>query len=344
MGQIFVKAILITLALLAFAIPGFILKKLNLSGDSAKTTLSNLLLFVCQPALMINSFAVFTQNDYATLNAVGRARIAANFGITATIATVAMLVIFGVCKLIFVRYKDRQSADIYTFIAMFSNCGFLGIPFVKIFTDNDVLAVMYVAVFNIVFIFLIWTLGVFLLTHDRKNISFKKIVLNPSIIASAVGLLLFFVPQINFFMADACKELQTVPQSLAAMVAPVSMILVGIGLAELPLKTLFCTRGVYGAGALRLILSPILAFAIALAFRAMCSGFVGSSPVATDYIFLAPVIALAMSPASTVVAMSEHYGLKNDFATAAVITDTLLSVITVPLVMIAMLELWAVIF
>ena len=36
MGQIYLKATLITLALLAFAVPSFILKKLNMLGDGAK--------------------------------------------------------------------------------------------------------------------------------------------------------------------------------------------------------------------------------------------------------------------------------------------------------------------
>lgn len=344
MGEIYLKATLITLALLAFVIPGFILKKLNMLGDGAKRTLGNILLFVCQPALMISSFCVFSADDYAAIRSVGRVTLLIDFCISAAVALVSVLAIFGFCRLIFVKYENRADADVYTFTAMFSNCGFLGIPFVKVFTDNNVLAVMYIALFNVVFIFLCWTLGVYLITHDRKDISLKKILLNPSIIASVIALLLFFVPQINFFMLDGCKDLQIIPQSLATMVAPVSMMLTGVELAEMPIKSLFADKGVYVSGALRLIVAPIIAFAVTVAFGFACKGYMAPDDGARAYVFLAPVIALAMAPASVVIAMTQYYDRPNPKSTASVITNTLLSVLTVPLVMIAMLELWGLCF
>ncbi|MDE6401903.1 MAG: AEC family transporter [Clostridiales bacterium] len=340
MGEIYLKAALITLALLAFIIPGAILKKLNLFGDGAKRTLSSILLFVCQPALMVDAFCVFSDEEYSALRNVGRVNILIDFCISAAVAVVAIFIIFGFCRLIFIKYKDRAESDVYTFIAMFSNCGFLGIPFVQVFTDNDVLAVMYIAMFNVVFIFLCWTLGVYLITHDRKDIKIKKILLNPSIIASIAALLLFFVPQINFFMLDGVKDLQIIPQSLATMVAPISMMLTGIELAELPIKSLFTDKGVYISGALRLIVAPIIAFAVAVAFAYVCKGYTDPSDGTRAYIYLAPVIALAMAPASVVIAMTQHYERPNPKCAASVITNTLLSVVTVPLVMIAMLEIW----
>ncbi|WP_438847600.1 AEC family transporter [Anaerocaecibacter muris] len=340
MGQIYLKATLITLALLAFAVPSFILKKSNMLGDGAKRTLSNILLFVCQPALMISSFSIFSADDYAAIQNVGRVNLLIDFCISAAVAAVSILAVFGFCRLIFIKSKNRSQADVCTFIAMFSNCGFLGIPFVKVFTDNNVLAVMYVALFNVVFIFLCWTLGVYLITHDRKDIKIKKILLNPSIIASVLALILFFVPQINFFMIDGCKDLQIIPQSLATMVAPVSMMLTGAELADMSAKTLFADKNVYVAGALRLIVAPIITFGVATAFGFACKSFINPADAARGYVYLAPVIAMAMAPASVVIALTQYYNRPDPLSAASVITDTLLSVVTVPLVMIAMLEVW----
>ena len=56
--------------------------------------------------------------------------------------------------------------------------------------------------------------------------------------------------------------------------------------------------------------------------------------------YLAAVIAMAMSPAATVVAMAEQYQKGEDTATVAFVTNTLLSVITVPLMLMAALQLW----
>lgn len=339
MGEIFLKATLITLALLLFAVPGFVLKKLNMLGDGAKTTLGNILLYVCQPALIIAAFTVFSDEDYAAILATPRTELLCNFAITAVISLLALLLVFGLCKLIFIKHQNRGAADVYTYIATFSNCGFLGVPFVKMFTDGNAVAVMYIMVFNIVFAVLIWTLGVYLITHNVKDISAKKVLLNPTIIASAVALLMFFVPQINFFMIDGCKELQILPQALSTMTAPLAMILVGVALAELPIKSIFANPAVYVSAALRLIAAPLITFGLAAVFYNISAGYVGGLNN-TDYIFLAPVIAMAMSPASLVVAMTEHYNGEKALSTAAYVNNTLLSIITVPLIVMTVVELW----
>lgn len=341
MGEIFVKALIITLVLLLFAVPGFVLKKLNMIGDGGKKAISNILLYVCQPALILAAFTVFSDEDYAAILATPRAELLANFGIAAAVSLFALLAVFGLCKLIFLKHKNRAAADVYTYVAMFSNCGFLGVPFIKMFAESDAaVAVMYIMVFNIVFAVLIWTLGVYLITHDHKEISAKKVLINPTIIASAVALLMFFVPQINIFMMDGVRELSTIPSALSTMTAPLAMILVGVALAELPIKNIFANPSVYLTGALRLIVAPILTLALAVVFYKMTSSYIDGLGMGTDYIFLAPVIAMAMSPASLIVAMTEHYGGEKELSAAAYVNNTLLSIITVPLIVMAVVEIW----
>lgn len=340
MGEIFLKAIIITAVLLFFAVPGYALKKLNMLGEGAKLTLSNILLYVCQPAMIVAAFAVFSDGDYAKIRAVSRVEILCNFALCAALSLAALGVMFLICKLVFIKSKNRAAADIYTFIAVFSNCGFLGVPFVQMFTDGDPLAVMYLMVFNLVFAVLVWTLGVYLITHNFKDVSAKKVLLNPTIIATAVALLLFFVPEINFFMFDAVKELGNIPSALSSMTAPVAMILVGVSLAEMPLKSLFTTAGVYVAGALRLVAAPIITFALAVLFRTVSAGYIDSLTAPTDYVFLAPVLAMIMSPASVVVALAERYDGEKELAAKAYVTNTLFSLITVPLLVMAVTELW----
>lgn len=339
MGAIFLKTFVILAALMLFAVPGLVLKKLNMIGDGAKTTLGNILLYVCQPALIVSSFTVFSDADYAAIRSYDRAMLLADFGVAAAISAAAILAMFALCKGVFAKYKDRPAADVYTFIAMFSNCGFLGVPFVEMFTDGNAVAVLYVMVFNLVFAVLAWTLGVYLITHDARDISAKKVLLNPTIIATAVAVVMFFVPEINFFMIDGCKELGTVPSALGAMTAPVSMILVGVALAEMPLRSLFDRPGIYAAGALRLVVAPLVTLGIAVAFKYMTAGGVAAHTDG-EYVFLAPVLAMCMSPAAIIVAMTERYGKAKDLAAAAYVSDTLFSLVTVPLMVLLVTELW----
>ena len=340
MGEIYLKATLITLVLLAFAVPGFALKKLGMLGDGAKVTLGNILLYVCQPALIISAFSVFSQDDYALIQSINRLELLKNFAITAAVSLIAMLAVLSLCKLVFIKYKNKAAADIFAYIGMFSNCGFLGVPFVRMFTDGNVIAVMYLMVFNLVFVILVWTIGVLLITHDRKEISAKKVLLNPTIISTAVALLLFFVPQVNFFMFDACSELQIIPQALSTMTAPVAMLLVGIALADMPVKSLFTDIGVYIAGGLRLIAAPLITLIVAIAFKHMTAGCIDAS-LQPDYVFLSVIFAMAMSPASISVAMAELYDKQKQTTAAAYVTNTILSVITVPLVIMAVTAVWS---
>lgn len=244
MLEVFLKVLLIMTVLLAFIIPGFLLKKFNFLDEKASSSLSNILLYVCQPALVIDAFCVFSVGDWQRIISVGRATLLINFGIVSIISLLAMLAVFAIGKLIFIKSKNPNK-NIYSFVAVFSNCGFLGIPFVKMFTAGDPLAIMYIAVFNIIFVILLWTLGVVLITGDVREIRIKKIIYNPSIICSAIALVLFFVPQINVFMMDGVKDLQILPQYLSYMNAPLSMIIVGIRLATIKPKKCFFARAKY---------------------------------------------------------------------------------------------------
>ncbi len=340
MGEIFLKVLLIMAVMFAFMVPGFALKKLKLFGEGTTFALSNLLLYVCQPALAIKAFCTFTKQDWEIVNAIKRTDIAANFGLVAAIATISMLLMMGLCKLIFLKSKNKKATDVYAFIAAFSNCGFMGIPFVEMYTGGDPLAVMYMMVFNVMFTVFCWTFGVVLITGDIKQVSPKKLLCNPAILSVAVGLLLFFVPQINFFMFDGCEVLQMFPQYLSYMTAPLSMVIVGIRIAEMSPKTLFLNKGNYVAGGLRLIIAPFLTFAAAIPFFYILQSARGGVSGIDEYVFLAPVIAMTMSPAASVVAMAESFDGDKDTAASAFVTVTLISIITVPLVIMALMACW----
>lgn len=326
------------LVLAAFALPGFALKKLKMIGGGGTYTLSNVLLYVCQPALVVSSFCVFSDAEWETVTAVNRLILLKNFGISFAFAVASLLLMLAVSKLVFIKARDKSAARVYSFVAVFSNCGFLGVPFVEAFTDGNPLATMYVMVFNVAFIILCWTVGVVLITGDFKQIRPKKIFLNPAILASVVAAVLFFVPEINFFMIDAVKGLGLFPKYLGYCTAPLSMIIVGIRLAETPVKSLFCRKGVYLSGGLRLIVAPFLTLLLVLPFARFFG--TGAECGFEEYVYLAPIIAMAMSPAASVVAMAETFDGDKETATAAFVTGTILSVVTIPCVITAVIAIF----
>ena len=319
MTEILIKVLLIMLVLLAFAAPGFLLAKTKLVRSESLLSFANVLLYVCQPMLSVKAFAV------DPLPPSGGVLL--NFLYVFLFSVAAILLTFAASKLLFRFMKGdeaRKKRDVLVFTGTFSNCAFVGVPFVEMFTDGNREAVMYLIVFSVAFNFVLWTLGAYLITQDKKQISLKKAFLNPCTIGSAVGLLLFLVPQINIFNMEAVSELQQIVTSTGNMTAPLSMMIVGIRLAELSPKELFGDKNLYLSALVRLVISFGLTYLLILPFK--LTGLFAESP----YVLLAPVIAMAMPPAASVVAFAEKFDGEKRYAAASYALGTLLSVLTLP--------------
>ena len=322
MADIIIKVLLIMLVLFAFAVPGFILRKTGLVKSDSLYSISNILLCFAQPMLIIQAFAV------DPIAPTGETLL--NFLWVFLFSVAAILLTFGASKLVFLFMKgeeQRRRRDLLVFVGTFSNCAFVGIPFVDMFTGGDSEAMMYITVFTVAFNLLLWTLGAYLITQDKKQISLKKALLNPCTIGSVVGFLLFLVPQINIFNMEEVAELQQIVTYGGGMTAPLSMLVVGVRIAELSPKKLFCDRGIYLASLVRLALSAALTYLLILPFK--LTGVFADTP----YVLLAPVIAMAMPPAASVVAFAEKLDGEKEYAAAAYSTGTLLSIVTLPVAM-----------
>lgn len=322
MGQIILKVLIIMLVLCVFAVPGFILRKTNLVRSDSLYSISNILLCVAQPALIVKAFAV---HPIAPTGAV-----LLNFLWVFLFSVAALFLTWGAAELIFRFMKkpeERRNRDVLVFISTFSNCAFIGIPFIDMFTDGNAEATMYMIVFSVAFNLILWTLGAYLMTQDRKQISLKKAFLNPCTVGSVIGFLLFLVPQINIFDMEAVAELQQIVEYTGNMTAPLSMMVVGVRLAELPARSLFGDPKIYLCAFVRLILSAALTYLIILPFK--LAGLFEATP----YVLLTPVIAMAMPPAASVVAFAEKLDGEKQFSAAAFSTGTILSVVTLPLVL-----------
>jgi hypothetical protein len=306
-------------------------------GEGATKTLSTVLLYVCQPAMAVSAFCVFSDADFEIVNSVPKLRLLRNFAVIAVLAVVGLFALYFVCRLIFRKAEDKKTANLYSYAGIFANCGFVGLPFIQMFTDGNPLATMYMMAFMVAFNFVNWTLGVYLISGDKKQISLKKVLLNPAILFSFFAMILLFFPKINFFRFDGLEMLGTVPQYINYSTSPIGMMIIGIRLAEMTPKQLFCRKGVYLSAFIRLIVSPFLMLLITLPIQHLFGQ--GLANNYEEYFYLAPIIAMSLSPASSVVAMAEKFGGDQEAGTAAFITTTFLSVITIPLVICAVMAI-----
>lgn len=234
--------------MLAYAVPGFILIKTKLVKSDSISSFSKLLMFVCQPALTLYSFnkADFTK------------QLGINLLIFLAIITVAQLIFIGVFYLIFRKKMEQVKYRITTVATTLSNCSFLGVPLLEaIFPDSSNVAV-YSMMYFLSMSLLGWTLVSAIITRDKKYISIKKILINPATISIAVSLPFFFTGfKIGAQNGQLLGQIGNMIDILGKMTTPLCMLVLGMRLATIKIKSVFDNWIQYFAVAINQIVFPL---------------------------------------------------------------------------------------
>lgn len=315
----FADVLITVVFLLVLALPGFIFAKLKMLPANASGTLSTIVLYGCQPILIITSFQGCTFNRGIALNMLWVALIGAAMHI----------VMFGLVKFLFNKRAQEEKVKIVKYLSVFSNCGFMGAPFLQsLFSDAGMQAevLIYCAVILAVFNILNWTVGVYIMTGDKKEISVKKIACNPVILSVVVGVALFFIlqkpiaslaPQ-GTVLAKVLDKLMNSLHYLSNMVTPLSMFVIGIRLANVKFKELFAQKWAYASTLIKLIVMPMLTI-FSVAYLPV------ASTIKYTLFFL-----LAMPSATSGVMLAVQYDKDSDFASICVLLSTIFCIATIP--------------
>lgn len=317
----FIDVLITVVFLILLATPGFIFAKLKMLPEKAAETISVIVLYCCQSVLVITSFQKKAFDPQIGLNMLW----------VALIALCVHLIMFLILKLVFIKKSADEKIKVMKFASVFSNCGFMGFPFVQSLFSHDAELLseimIYGAVIIAVFNLLIWTFGIYIMTGDKKQVSFKKIALNPVIISLVIGFVLFVAlprPIVELAAEGSILDgiLTKLMQSLnylSEMVTPCSMIVIGIRLANVNLKQLFLDKQAYIAAFLKLVIMPLVAI-LSVAFLPV--------KVTVQY---AIFFLLSMPSAANTAMFAVKFGKDGDFASVCVLLSTALSVITIPL-------------
>ncbi len=288
-------------------LPGIILAKSGLSTDGLGKGLANLVLYIAQPALIIVAYI----RPY-------NAEILWNL-IYVFIFSILAHLLFAVVAFLCYRRAEDSIRRMLRFATIFSNAAYMGIPLIVAVLNEE--AAIYASVYSITFNLFIWSLGVFLCTDDKKQASPLKVLLHPVTISSAVGLLLFFL-RIDAYVPTIATEALTLLKNL---VAPLSMIIIGLRLAEMNFRGVFRDRYLYQFLALRLLILPSIIYLIMRVL--MLIGLPVSQTVLTV------ILVSASTPAATATSMfAEKYDCDATYAGKLVSISTLLAVVTMPIV------------
>src|SRR5690625_6187624 len=75
---------------------------------------------------------------------------------------------------------------------IFGNEGFIGFAFCYILMSDQ--GIIYLTLFNICYLVLIWTYGIYLFTKKEQIENWRILFLNPGILATLIGLCILFLP------------------------------------------------------------------------------------------------------------------------------------------------------
>lgn len=301
-------------------IPGFVLARTKILGKGADSVLSSAVLYCFQPALMFVSFQKTSFNP----------EIAVNMLIVAGLSAVIHFAMIGFLSLVFRNKSNDAKINCLKFASVFSNCGFIGIPFLKSLFDGTPYqgeALIYGAIVIAVFNVITWTVGIYMMTGDKSQISVRKGLLNPTVICTALGIALFLIlktPVVE--LAEQGSNLDSfltkvmgVCNYLAESVTPISMIVVGIRLSEISFKKLFVDGMAYVSALNKLVIMSIISIVV-VAFLPV------SETIKYVLFFLH-----SMPSASSTVLFAVNFGGDSDSATVFVLLSTILSVASLPL-------------
>ncbi len=290
------------LVLFILMLLGFVGNKTRLINKEGSKVMSDVVMYFVTPCLIINSFSKM-QNDAEHLN--GLIVCFAAFFIIMAATILLVHIIF--------RGKNEQKMRVLRFGVVFSNVGYMGIPLQEavLGTEGVFYGSVCVGVFNI----LVWTYGVICSSGSSKNMSVKKLIFNPGLLAVVTGLVIFLfsVP-----LADYVPPVSISLEYMANLNTPIAMMVIGFNLASSDIAASLKSASTYVVTLLRLIIIPTVSL-----FALLICGIKGDI-----------LVSLVIAASAPVAAVTTVFTIKyeNDVNTSVnlVAFTTLLSIITMP--------------
>lgn len=323
MGDLFLTGAISVGMLLLMAVPGFILGKMrSLNTESAVKFLSVMLLYILQPFVTFDSFLNTAYDPEVLINIV--------IVFVFTCVTIGAVLAVGSFAMRFTKF-GKDVGGVIAYGGAFGNVGYMCIPFLQLMAPGDYVIILYATVSVVAFNLMAWTVGNFALTGDKRHISLKRALLNPPTLSFILALPLFLL-NLNFIKAEGLtgaalkvvSGIQEVIGLFSDMVGPLAMVLLGLKLADIRFGELFADGRVYIAAGIKLIFFPL--FGVAL--TALMSLFMNVESISLNLIATS-----AMPCAQNVIMFSTLYDKDSALAAKEVTVSTLLSIVTIPVML-----------
>ena len=279
---------------------GYLCGKTKILNKTAVKSVTDIVLYIVTPCVIVENFMRPFDGEM-----LGGLLVAACSALC--IHTLSVVIAMSVF-----HDKIPEKNRVYRFALIFSNCGYMSLPMQQAILGSD--GVFFGSVYIVIFNLVMWTFGVWLSTGSGKELSAKKIILNPCIIGMAVGIVIFLlslpVPEIISKPIGFIANLNT----------PLPMMVVGYYLSQSKLLDAFKDGKGFICVLLRLVAVPLIAFG-----GMMLLGIRGT-------ILITCVIAAGAPVAASTTMFAAKFDNDADLSVRLVSLSTLLSVITMPLI------------
>jgi predicted permease len=284
---------------------GYVANKIKwLPIESAKY-LSMLLINIASPCLVVYSMSQQELNPETVSSVIQVAAL-----MLAAMSVVAVFSWFAV------RVMKAPAADqgVYQAALTLTNSGFMGFPLALAVFGEKGLFLMIIA--NAVFTLFTYSIGVLMLISGKEEKLTPKTVLKSMVsipvVASVIGLLIFA------FRIPLPSLLMSFLDTVGAITIPLSMIIIGIQLAESRVSEVLTNKQIYGSVVLRLAVIPLLLFGI--------FSMLPTNP----FVLCIVIFAMSMPSAAVTPVLAEIHDVNAKLAAQIVFITTMVSLGSIP--------------
>ena len=276
---------------------GFALAKRGLLTQAAIPQMTNLLLTVVLPCMLVDSMQI--ERTPALLGSMGYT----------SLLVAGLYVLYCLLSIPLFRRQNSATGKALRFGTLYGNVGFMGLPLIQLVLGEQ--AMVYGVINLIVFNLFNWSQGVVLM-GGRRQVSLKQAVLNPGILGTVVALVLFLCGITLPSMVGSAVSF------LGSMNTPLAMVIIGAQMASADWRSVFRSPAILLACGLKLVAMPLLTALILY-------------PLHPEPDLYCTLVLLAGVPTASITAMfAQRYGQDVSAGAQLVTVSTLLSILTLP--------------
>ncbi len=281
---------------------GFAAVKAKLLDQNGSKVITTLVMNIILPCYIVSSGLTSSQIITGT-------EMLIYFGLSLVCYLVAYIIGTLISYLPIVPKGEKR---IYRFMTTFGNTGFIGLPVIGALFGSD--AVFYATIFNLPFNFLVFSVGILLVSDDAdvKNVN-PKMFFNSCLVASVLAILIYLSGiQLPEIVSSCLNE-------MGQATVPLAMIITGASLGRESARNIFADASLYMVTIAKTLVVPALTYLVLSVF------------IANPVMVQVGTVLMAMPVATNATLLCLQYGGPDRTASRGVFLSTLLSVITIPL-------------